>query len=238
MGCGSVGFQHGSVSAVKTHEHLCRLTISADSESPKLGWGVSSPTSPCASHNTDSPVCMRSLVAGNLGGVRRLMHWPVWTIYLPNAMTLADVCLLCTKLVPLLDVCRPYFFAASSTRNPYSIVSGLLVTGRAGAGKTSVVQATAKALEWDSGVQACKPSANTFRRSSYDVFVVTLYIDVSRYTEKPVQTLRTQFQFWLDKAMWHRPSVLVFDNLEKLLGAELEVYGYFCSYPSMLTYNG
>ena len=27
--------------------------------------------------------------------------------------------------------------------------------------------------------------------------------------------------------MWHRPSVLVFDNLEKLLGTELEVcWGY------------
>jgi peroxin-1 len=42
-----------------------------------------------------------------------------------------------------------------------------------------------------------------------------------------IQTLRTQFQFWLDKAMWHRPSVLIFDNLEKLLGTELEVLGSF-----------
>jgi hypothetical protein len=56
---------------------------------------------------------------------------------------------------------------------------------------------------------------------------VTLYVDLSRYTEKPVETLRTQFQYWLDKAMWHRPSVLVFDNLEKLLGAELEVFHSF-----------
>lgn len=84
-------------------------------------------------------------------------------------------------------------------------LSGLLVTGRAGAGKTSVVQATSKALQWDPRVQA-----------------FALYVDFSRYTEKPVQTLRTQFQYWLDKAMWHRPSVLVFDNLEKLLGTELE----------------
>ncbi|KAH9048455.1 AAA-domain-containing protein [Lactarius hengduanensis] len=84
-------------------------------------------------------------------------------------------------------------------------LSGLLVTGRAGAGKTSVVQATSKALQWDSRVQA-----------------FTLYVDFSRHTEKPVQTLRTLFQYWLDKAMWHRPSVLIFDNLEKLLGTELE----------------
>jgi len=46
--------------------------------------------------------------------------------------------------------------------------------------------------------------------------------------EKPIQTLRTQFQFWLEKAMWHRPSVLIFDNLEKLLGTELEVLNSFC----------
>ncbi|KAI0262607.1 AAA-domain-containing protein [Gloeopeniophorella convolvens] len=84
-------------------------------------------------------------------------------------------------------------------------LSGLLVTGRTGAGKTSVAQATAKALQWDPRVQA-----------------FTLYVDFSRYTEKPVQTLRTQFQYWLDKALWHRPSVLVFDNIEKLLGVELE----------------
>jgi len=57
-----------------------------------------------------------------------------------------------------------------------------------------------------------------------DVAVV-LYVDLSRYTEKPVQSVRAQFQFWLDKAMWHRPSVLVFDNLGKLLGPELEVLG-------------
>jgi hypothetical protein len=56
-----------------------------------------------------------------------------------------------------------------------------------------------------------------------------LYVDISRYTEKPIQTLRTQFQFWLDKAIWHRPSILIFDNLERLLGTELEVLGSFYS---------
>ncbi|KAI0060488.1 AAA-domain-containing protein [Artomyces pyxidatus] len=84
-------------------------------------------------------------------------------------------------------------------------LSGLLVTGRSGAGKTSVLQATARTLQWD-------PSVHAF----------TYYVDLSRYTEKPVAVVRAQFQFWLDKAMWHRPSVLVFDNLDKLLPAELE----------------
>jgi len=84
-------------------------------------------------------------------------------------------------------------------------LSGLLITGRAGAGKTSVVQATSRTLQWDP-----------------HVYAFMLYVDLSRYAEKPVQSLRSQFHFWLDKAMWHRPSVLVFDNLDKLLGPELE----------------
>jgi peroxin-1 len=69
-------------------------------------------------------------------------------------------------------------------------------------------------------------------------FVVVLYVDLSRYTEKPVQMLRMQFQFWLDKAMWHRPSVLVFDNLEKLLGTELEVLDPSYLASCVLTRNG
>ena len=73
--------------------------------------------------------------------------------------------------------------------------------------------------------------------NSLNTLAVTLYVDFSRYTEKPVQTLRAQFQYWLDKALWHRPSILVFDNLEKLLGTELEVF-HSC-YPCLaaLTYN-
>ncbi|KAN0116131.1 AAA family ATPase [Russula decolorans] len=101
------------------------------------------------------------------------------------------------------DFCRRMF--ALYEAGAVAGLSGLLVTGRAGAGKTSVVQATSQALQWD-------PKVHAF----------ALYVDVSRYTENSIQTLRTQFQFWLDKAMWHQPSVLIFDNLEKLLGTELE----------------
>lgn len=118
----------------------------------------------------------------------------------PPAHVLAGMDDLLTKCH---DFCRRMF--ALYEAGAVFGLSGLLVTGRAGAGKTSVVQATSKALHWDPGVHA-----------------FTLYVDISRYTEKPIQTLRTQFQFWLDKAMWHQPSVLIFDNLEKLLGTELE----------------
>lgn len=88
------------------------------------------------------------------------------------------------------------------------------------------MQATSKALQSDPEAHACKYKVHAPGPLSYHI-AVTLYVDASRYTEKPIQTLRTQFRFWLEKAMWHQPSVLIFDNLEKLLGTELEVLGSF-----------
>lgn len=51
----------------------------------------------------------------------------------------------------------------------------------------------------------------------------THYVDVSRYSEKPVATLKALFQYWFDKAVWHLPSILILDNLDKLMGPEVEV---------------
>ena len=30
-------------------------------------------------------------------------------------------------------------------------------------------------------------------------------------------------KYWMDKASWHKPSILVLDNIDKLMGTELEV---------------
>lgn len=30
-------------------------------------------------------------------------------------------------------------------------------------------------------------------------------------------------KYWLEKASWHKPSLLVLDNIDKLMGVELEV---------------
>ncbi|KAF8637996.1 hypothetical protein AX16_010628 [Volvariella volvacea WC 439] len=83
--------------------------------------------------------------------------------------------------------------------------SGLLITGRSGAGKTTIAKETAKALQFD----PLTPAYN-------------LFVDMSRYTEQPVAKIKSLFQYWFEKASWHRPSILVLDNIDKLLGAEVE----------------
>lgn len=35
--------------------------------------------------------------------------------------------------------------------------------------------------------------------------------------------VRTHLKYWMDKASWHKPSILVLDNIDKLMGTELEV---------------
>ncbi|ESK93670.1 likely peroxisomal biogenesis aaa atpase pex1 [Moniliophthora roreri MCA 2997] len=84
-------------------------------------------------------------------------------------------------------------------------VSSLLITGRAGVGKTSIIKCVANALQEN-------PKTLTY----------TLYVDVAPLAEKPVATVKTLFKFWFDKAFWHKPTLLVLDNLHELLGTELE----------------
>lgn len=50
-----------------------------------------------------------------------------------------------------------------------------------------------------------------------------LHVDLSKYTETPVGKMRALMRYWLAKATWHRPCVLVLDNIDKLMSAELEV---------------
>ncbi|GBE85761.1 Peroxisome biosynthesis protein [Sparassis crispa] len=84
-------------------------------------------------------------------------------------------------------------------------VPGLLVTGRSGSGKTSILHAIAKSLQEDS-----------------KTFAYIHYVDFAKYSEIPITKVRALLKYWMDKASWHRPSVLVFDNVDKLMGAELE----------------
>ncbi|KAJ6497788.1 P-loop containing nucleoside triphosphate hydrolase protein [Mycena sanguinolenta] len=96
-------------------------------------------------------------------------------------------------------------FAMHASVNVVHGMSALLVTGRAGAGKTSIVQAVANTLQQDPRT-----------------FAYTLYIDVARYAAQPVHAVKALLQYWFKKASWHRPAVLILDNLEKLVGVEIE----------------
>ncbi|KAF8995495.1 P-loop containing nucleoside triphosphate hydrolase protein [Cyathus striatus] len=96
-------------------------------------------------------------------------------------------------------------FTLHSYTNDVRGASSLLVTGRSGTGKTSISQAVARALEENSATLA-----------------YTHYVDVSKYAEQPAGVMKQQFNYWFDKAAWHKPSVLILDNLDKLLGPEHE----------------
>ncbi|TDL24400.1 AAA-domain-containing protein [Rickenella mellea] len=82
---------------------------------------------------------------------------------------------------------------------------GALFLGRPGAGKTAVAKAVAKSLE-------DKPSTMAH----------TIYVDASKHAEERVPQLHELFKYWYAKASWHKPSVLVLDNLDKVLGVEVE----------------
>ncbi|KAH9895808.1 AAA-domain-containing protein [Cubamyces lactineus] len=84
-------------------------------------------------------------------------------------------------------------------------VPGLLVTGRSGAGKTAMLHAVSRAMQEDP------------RTLCY-----TLYVDLSRFAGSPVAKVRSHVKYWMEKAAWHKPSLLVLDNMDKLMGTELE----------------
>ncbi|EAU91532.2 peroxisome biogenesis factor 1 [Coprinopsis cinerea okayama7 len=84
-------------------------------------------------------------------------------------------------------------------------VPGLLVTGLPGSGKSSIVRSVARSLQ-----------------QNRETLAFTYYVDVSRYAESPIANVKALFTYWFDRVSWHRPGVLVLDNLDKLLGAEVE----------------
>jgi len=49
------------------------------------------------------------------------------------------------------------------------------------------------------------------------------HVDVEKYADTPISTVKNLLNYWFDKAAWHKPSIIVLDNLDKLLSAEVEV---------------
>jgi peroxin-1 len=108
----------------------------------------------------------------------------------------------------------------------YHLVSGILVTGRSGSGKTSIVRAVAKSLQEDPRTFTCAHQTRIDTHCTH--FPADIhYIDIARISEQPIPSVKAQFNFWFDKCAWHRPSILILDNLDKLLSAEVEVVSVF-----------
>ncbi|XP_006460876.1 hypothetical protein AGABI2DRAFT_150706 [Agaricus bisporus var. bisporus H97] len=108
----------------------------------------------------------------------------------------------------ILEQCNRYCmrqFILHSQQQFVHGVSSLLIIGRSGAGKTSIAKSIAKTLQEDSRTHA-----------------YIHYVDVSKHTEGAVRAIKTLFQYWFDNAAWHRPSVIVLDNLDALLAVEVE----------------
>lgn len=51
----------------------------------------------------------------------------------------------------------------------------------------------------------------------------TIYVDCSKLADERLVTLKGKIKDWFDEACWHAPSLLILDNLDRLIGAEVEV---------------
>ncbi|TFK23693.1 peroxisome biogenesis factor 1 [Coprinopsis marcescibilis] len=108
----------------------------------------------------------------------------------------------------ILERCTNYCsreYLSQSSQETVVGVPGLLITGLPGSGKTSIVRTVVKTLQ-----------------ESYETLAYTYYVDASRYVDSPIAAVKALFNYWFNKVAWHGPGVLILDNLEKLLGAEVE----------------
>ncbi|PWN50524.1 AAA-domain-containing protein [Violaceomyces palustris] len=88
---------------------------------------------------------------------------------------------------------------------PFAGSSGLLLTGGPGSGKTVVAR-------------------NISRRLAKDLnsAISTSWVNCSPFSEERVPVLREKFSEWLNNAAWKAPSLLVLDNLDRVIPAEME----------------
>ncbi|KAL0077722.1 P-loop containing nucleoside triphosphate hydrolase protein [Phycomyces blakesleeanus] len=82
---------------------------------------------------------------------------------------------------------------------------GVLVTGAHGAGKTSLVKKLMEDVYHDPGC-----------------LVYTITVQCSELVDERVPVFKDMLQKWFDEAAWCAPSVLFFDDLDRLIPAEVE----------------
>ena len=62
-----------------------------------------------------------------------------------------------------------------------------------------------------------------FDRNSNLFFVDCLVVKCTELTEERISSIRDKLQQWFDDAAWHAPSIILFDDLDRLIPAEIEV---------------
>lgn len=109
----------------------------------------------------------------------------------------------------ILKDCCDYIFtsvaAQSQIKDTLMRVPGLLLSGRSGCGRTSVMKAVASQMKENVSIH------------TYDI-----YVDLTKYNNEKMSTVKSLFQYWFDLARWHRPSILMLDNIDTLMPAEVE----------------
>ncbi|KZO93941.1 AAA-domain-containing protein [Calocera viscosa TUFC12733] len=97
-----------------------------------------------------------------------------------------------------------YGFLSRSMR--YRVSAGsILIAGNSGSGRTSIAQEIARRL-----------------REDLSLYAYTECLDLAKHSDDRVPVLRAALQEAIDTAAWRAPAVLVLDNLEKAVGAEVE----------------
>jgi len=80
--------------------------------------------------------------------------------------------------------------------------SGLLLTGGPGSGKTSMIKVLSKHLSSEQ--------------------VASIYIDCAIHSEERLSSMRQLISQWLSSAAWHSPTLLVLDNLDRIVPSDQE----------------
>ncbi|KAG0145472.1 hypothetical protein CROQUDRAFT_78787 [Cronartium quercuum f. sp. fusiforme G11] len=113
-----------------------------------------------------------------------------------------------------IEFCREYLRIMLATAHLYMTgpcpahihrIPGLLVCGSRGSGKTSLVKRIAELVHSDPRT-----------------FLYTKYVDCGKHVDDRLGALKVTLNEWFDDALWHTPSVLILDDLDKLLPAESE----------------
>ena len=57
----------------------------------------------------------------------------------------------------------------------------------------------------------------------YYLFIDTREVNCAEIAEERVPTFKDLLQQWFDEAAWHAPSLIFFDDIDRLIPAEVEV---------------